>query len=72
MAANGITGSNYIRSAAWSIVFQANAQDIPRRVIVLTLEDLRKVTSTEDLRKLIRYRLSALAMQVDPMTNGLP
>ncbi len=61
LAANGITTDATRRSFAASIVTESNAGEPPRRIYVLTLNELAALSSTEDLRDLLIEKSCRLA-----------
>lgn len=61
IAANGITTRASRREAAVGILSAANADALPRRIHVLTLEDCETLTSVDDLTRLIKLKSLGLA-----------
>ncbi len=62
IAANGITTSHDRRGSAAGILIAANGdQPNPRKIIVVTLEEIEAIKSTDDLRDLLIYKQMALA-----------
>ena len=60
VAANGITGISSDRSAAHQVVASALAEG--RRIVVITIEEIVQLTSTDDLVVLIQEKLCELAV----------
>lgn len=61
VAANGITSEASRRQAAVGILAQANADRPPRRILVVTLDDIEAIASTDDLKRLLRHKALGLA-----------
>ena len=63
IAANGITGMASRRRNAQAIVILANAEDPSRRIFVLTLSEIERLTTRDDLRELLIDKSLDLAAQ---------
>lgn len=65
VAASGVTGHAIRRTAAQAILSLANSQH--RKIIVLTLDEIARLTSRHDLRELLIQKVMSLAAR-----NALP
>jgi hypothetical protein len=60
IAANGITGDARNRTDAHSVIFSARSEQ--RRVIIITRQELEAVDDSENLVRLIKVKLTRLAV----------
>lgn len=61
LAANGITNRHSRKNDAASIIGQCNSETPRRRIIVITMDEISRLTSTEDLKKLLIERMLDIA-----------
>ncbi len=70
IAAEGVTGNSERRSHAWAVLQWA--KQLGFRIVMLSLDDLEKLQTSEQLVKLIQDRLVALTTQIDPFSLPFP
>lgn len=67
VAANGVTGNPERRSEAISIIQTANSMQAPVEILLVTLEEIEVLATTDDLKCLIQNKLMGLTACADPL-----
>jgi hypothetical protein len=70
IAANGITGDPARVADAWHVLQWANSFE--RRIVLLTLDDIDRLRTTQQLVRLAQDRLLAASLGADPFALPFP